>query len=213
MRVRHQILVEVTIAQAVAQQLCDRVAVASKLARERDDCHTLSPSRTNRGASYHNIRKLSTFLSKFHHQSFILRSLCRGAKRRSRRCILICTVKYSHQLVFSIVLAAFFLLTGVNRAFRYEKARDLFPWVRDVPRTLVQFIGIVEILGAVGLILPALTGIYSWLTPVAAVALCLLMLMAAVFHAVRREKAEAALNVLLLIMLGFVAYLRWPLMP
>lgn len=111
------------------------------------------------------------------------------------------------------MLAAFFLLTGVNRAFRYEKARDLFPWVRDVPRTLVQFIGIVEILGAVGLILPALTGIYSWLTPVAAVALCLLMLMAAVFHAVRREKAEAALNVLLLIMLGFVAYLRWPLMP
>ena len=115
--------------------------------------------------------------------------------------------------VFSIVLAAVFLLTGVTKAFRYEKARDLFPWVKDVPRALVQVIGIAEILGAVGLILPALTGIYSWLTPVAAVALALLMLMAAMFHTLRREKAEAALNVVLLFMLAFVAYLRWPLMP
>ena len=115
--------------------------------------------------------------------------------------------------VFSIVLSVVFLITGVNRAFRYEKSRDLFPWVKDVPRALVQAIGIAEILGALGLILPVVTGIYSWLTPVAAAALALLMFMAAMFHAQRREKAEAALNVLLLIMLVFIAYIRWPLMP
>lgn len=115
--------------------------------------------------------------------------------------------------VFSIVLAVVFFITGVNKAFRYEKARDLFPWVKDLPRALVQVIGIAEILGALGLILPAATGAYPWLTPVAAAALALLMLMAAVFHALRHEKAEAALNVLLMIMLAFVAYLRWPLMP
>jgi uncharacterized membrane protein len=115
--------------------------------------------------------------------------------------------------VFSIVLALVFLLTGVNMAFRYEKVRDLFPWVKDVPRALVRTIGIAEILGALGLILPVATGIYPWLTPVAAVALALLMFMAAMFHAQRREMAEAALNVLLLIMLAFIAYIRWPLMP
>jgi uncharacterized membrane protein len=115
--------------------------------------------------------------------------------------------------VFSIVLAAVFLLTGVNKAFRYEKARDLFPWVKDVPRALAQAIGIAEILGALGLILPALTGIYAWLTPIAAAALALLMLMAAVFHTLRHERTEAALNVVLLLMLAFVAYVRWPLMP
>jgi len=114
--------------------------------------------------------------------------------------------------VFSIVLAAVFLITGVNRVFRYEKSRELFPWVKDVPRTLVQVIGIAEILGALGLILPALTGITSWLTPVAAVALALLMLMAATFHTIRHERAEAALNIVLMLMLAFVAYLRWPLM-
>ena len=115
--------------------------------------------------------------------------------------------------VFSSVLAAVFLIMGFNRVFRYEKARNLFPWVKDLPRALVQIIGIAEILGALGLILPVLTGIYSWLTPVAAVALALLMFMAAMFNAVRRQRADAAMNVLLLIMLAFVAYIRWPLMP
>jgi uncharacterized membrane protein len=115
--------------------------------------------------------------------------------------------------VFSIVLALVFLLTGVNMAFRYEKVRDLFPWVKDVPRALVQTIGVAEILGALGLILPVITGIYPWLTPVAAVALALLMLLAAVFHLLRRETMEAGINVLLLILLVIVAYVRWPLMP
>ena len=115
--------------------------------------------------------------------------------------------------VFSVVLAVVFLLTGMTRVFRYEKARDLFPWVKNLPRALVQAIGIAEILGALGLILPAVTGIYSWLTPVAAIGLALLIFMAAVFHTTRREMADAALNVMLLILLVFVAYVRWPLMP
>jgi uncharacterized membrane protein len=55
-------------------------------------------------------------------------------------------------------------ITGVIKVFRYEKSRDLLPWVKDVPRVLVQVIGIVEILGALGLNLPAATGIYPWLT-------------------------------------------------
>lgn len=74
-----------------------------------------------------------------------------------------------------------FLVTGVNRAFRYEKARELFPWVKSLPRAPVQFISIAEILGALGLILPAATGIYAWLTPVAAVALALFMFMESCF--------------------------------
>lgn len=114
---------------------------------------------------------------------------------------------------FSIVLAAVFLVTGVMKVFRYEKSRDLLPWVKDVPRALVQGIGVAEILGALGLVLPAVTGIYSWLTPVAAVGLALLMLIALVFHLLRRETTESGINVLLLIMLVIVAYVRWPLMP
>ena len=115
--------------------------------------------------------------------------------------------------VFSFVLAVIFFITGVFKVFRYEKSRDLLPWVKDVPRALTQTIGVAEILGALGLILPVLTGFYSWLTPVAAVGLALLMLFAAMYHFFRRETREAGINVLLLIMLVIVAYARWPLMP
>lgn len=115
--------------------------------------------------------------------------------------------------VFSIVLAVVFILTGIYKTIRYEKGRDLLPWVKDVPRVLVQVIGIFEILGALGLLLPVMTGIYAWLTPVAAVSLAVLMLLASLFHALRREFLEAGINILLLILLAFVAYIRWPLMP
>ncbi|MBN2146896.1 MAG: DoxX family protein [Anaerolineales bacterium] len=115
--------------------------------------------------------------------------------------------------VFSTVLVAAFFIMGLIRVFRYEKARDLFPWVRAVPRGLAQVIGAAEILGALGLILPAATNIYPWLTPLAAVALAVLMVLAAGFNILRQEKEEAGLSLLLLIMLALVAYLRWQLMP
>jgi hypothetical protein len=49
--------------------------------------------------------------------------------------------------------------------------------------------------------------------PVAAIALGLLMLMAASFHAVRRESDQTLLNALLLILLAVVVYSRWSLLP
>jgi uncharacterized membrane protein len=115
--------------------------------------------------------------------------------------------------VFSAVLALVFLIVGVVHAFRYEVARKRLPWFEDVPRALVGVIGIVEILGAVGLILPAATGIYPWLTTVAAGALGILMFMAAQFHLRRHENMEAGLSLMLLVFLAFVAYVRWPLLP
>ena len=111
--------------------------------------------------------------------------------------------------MFSVVLALVFLITGVNKALRYDQAKKLFPWVNDIPRALARGIGFAEILGALGLILPAATGIYPWLTPVAAGALALLMVLATLFHARRREKSDIGLSVLLLLLAAFVAYGRW----
>jgi len=113
--------------------------------------------------------------------------------------------------VFSIVLALIFLITGVSRALRYQQTRKFFAWVNDVPRPLVQVIGFVEILGALGLILPVATGIYPWLTLVAAGALALLLILAILFHAQRHEGSEIGAPVLLLLMIAFVAYGRWAL--
>lgn len=114
--------------------------------------------------------------------------------------------------VFSVVLALVFLIVGLVKVFKVELARDRFPWVNDVPRALVTVIGIAEILGALGLVLPVATGIYPGLTPVAAAALAILMLMAGTFHGQRREYQEASVNALLLIMTALIAYARWPLL-
>ncbi len=98
------------------------------------------------------------------------------------------------------------------KALCYELAGKSFHWVKDVPRALVRVTSIAEILGAVGLIVPAATGFCGWLTPLAAVVLGLHMLLAAAFHLPRHEDSEAGLSVILLL-LAFVAYVRWPLMP
>jgi uncharacterized membrane protein YphA (DoxX/SURF4 family) len=77
--------------------------------------------------------------------------------------------------VLQTVLAAPFLGLGVVKAFQYEQASARSKWIKDVSRNLLAFIGICEILGGVGLILPAMTGILPWLTPLAALGLATIM--------------------------------------
>lgn len=82
-----------------------------------------------------------------------------------------------------------------------------------VPKPLLTFIGVAEILGGVGLIAPAATGILPWLTPLAAAALALVMLLARGFHAMRREYPNIVNNLVLLAVAAFVAYGRWMAAP
>ncbi len=114
--------------------------------------------------------------------------------------------------VIAVLLALAFLAAG-TKAFRYEQARQQLQWVKDVPRGLVALIGSAEILGALGLVLPAATGILPWLTPVAAVGLVVVMALASGFHASRHEYSGIGLNLVLLLLAAFVAYGRLMLVP
>src|SRR5690606_167948 len=107
------------------------------------------------------------------------------------------------------LLAAAFIFAGVNKAFRYEYAHATLPWVKDVPRGLTNFIGVAELLGGLGLLLPALTGIMPWLTPLAATGLALVMVLAAGFHMTRKEWPAIGFNMALLVLAVFVAYGRF----
>jgi hypothetical protein len=62
---------------------------------------------------------------------------------------------------------------------------------------LVLVIGLAEVLGAAGLVLPAATGVLSWLTPLAAAGLALTMLLATLFHLARDEVTQAPQPLLL----------------
>ena len=112
-----------------------------------------------------------------------------------------------------ILLALTFLTAGVLHGFRYEQAQRLLPWASAVPREQLRLIGLLELLGAVGVILPAVTGVLPWLTPLAAVGLALIMLSAIVFHLSRREWPNALGLSLVLAVAIFVAVGRYVIVP
>lgn len=115
--------------------------------------------------------------------------------------------------ILQVLLAAMFLMVGVLHGFQQERAKAQMKWPAALQPGLLTFIGVCEILGAVGVILPALTGILTWLTPLAALGLASMMVLAAGFHALRREYPNIVFNLILLALTAFVAYGRWVLAP
>ena len=115
--------------------------------------------------------------------------------------------------VLQVLLGLAFLMVGYNHGFNIEKARTQMQWMTAVPDNLLRFIGVSEILGGIGLILPAVTGILPQLTAWAAAGLSVIMILAALFHLQRREYLAIAINLVLLALAGFVAYGRFVLVP
>ncbi|MBE2222148.1 MAG: DoxX family protein [Anaerolineae bacterium] len=117
--------------------------------------------------------------------------------------------------IVQILLAIVFLMAGFMKATQSKEAmiEKGLDWVEGLPLGAVRTIGIVEILGAIGLILPALTGILPWLTPLAAIGLALTMIGAIILHVSRKEYQGAIANLVLLLMALFVAYGRFVLVP
>ncbi|MFJ2032050.1 DoxX family protein [Streptosporangium sp. NPDC087985] len=108
------------------------------------------------------------------------------------------------------LIAAAFLLGGLAKAIQpREKLAGNMPWVQDFSNGQVKAIGTVEALAAIGLILPAVTGILPVLTPLAAAGLVITMIAAAVVHARRGEYPGIAVNVVLLVLAAFVAWGRF----
>ena len=86
-------------------------------------------------------------------------------------------------------------------------------YMLEIPPRFRRFIGAAEILAGPGLILPALTGILPWLTPLAAVGLIIVMLGALIFHIRRKEYPNIGMNLVLLVLAVFVAYGRFGVIP
>jgi uncharacterized membrane protein YphA (DoxX/SURF4 family) len=83
----------------------------------------------------------------------------------------------------------------------------------SMPRWFQLFLGIAEVLAAVGLTLPGLTRILPWLVTWAAVGIMIVMVSATIFHLARSEFSSAAITLLLLVMATFVAYMRHRVLP
>lgn len=107
------------------------------------------------------------------------------------------------------LLAGMFIMAGFMKASQpMEALVEALPWVTATPLGLVRFIGICEILGGLGLLLPSLLRIKPTLTVWAALGLVTVMVLAAGFHATRSEFSAIGMNVILMAVAAFIAWGR-----
>ena len=83
----------------------------------------------------------------------------------------------------------------------------------SLPRWFQLFLGVAEISAAVGLTLPGIARVQTWLVSCAAAGIMIVMICATVYHVARGEVGSAVTTVVLLAMATFVAYMRWRVAP
>jgi uncharacterized membrane protein YphA (DoxX/SURF4 family) len=112
--------------------------------------------------------------------------------------------------VIAGVLAVAFLAAGATKLTQpKERLATSMGWVEDFSPGAVKLIGALEVLAAIGLVLPAALDIVPVLVPLAAVGLVALMIGAALTHARRKEFPMIAINVVLLVLAALVAWGRF----
>ena len=114
--------------------------------------------------------------------------------------------------VAQILLAAMFGMAGIMKTLQTARAKEQLPWAKNRSDAFVRFVGISELLGALGLTLPLLTGVLPWLTVLAAIGLTLIQLLA-IFteHLPKKEYNVIPINVILIAIAVFIVLGRWTL--
>ena len=113
--------------------------------------------------------------------------------------------------VLQVLLAVAFFAHGWM--FLFPPASIAAQMNAALPRWFQLFLGVAEILAAVGLTLPGLTRIQPWLVPCAAAGVMFVMVNATFYHIVRNEMSSAVITAVLLAVATFVAYMRWRVLP
>ena len=107
----------------------------------------------------------------------------------------------------------YFILVGISHFIVPEGLPSQMDWMYALDDSTHIVVGIAEILGGLGLILPSVTRIQPQLTVYAAAGLVLVMIGAAVFHVNRGEGVSIAQNVIIGALLAFIGYGRRTLYP
>jgi len=113
--------------------------------------------------------------------------------------------------IAAVLLALAFLFAGALKLTQPKSAlaERGMGWTESFSPGAIKVIGALEVLAAVGLVLPALFGVVPVLVPLAATGLVLLMVGAAITHGRRGETPMIAVNVVLLLLAAFVAWGRF----
>ncbi|MFO7193084.1 MULTISPECIES: DoxX family protein [Thermocrispum] len=119
------------------------------------------------------------------------------------------TAAWAVQVILAVMLFGAGLAKATQKREQLQALSPNMAWTEDFGDVTIRLIGIAEVLGALGLILPLWTGIAPVLTPVAAVGLTVIMIGAAVTHLRRNEFNAMAPPVVLAAGAIFVAWARF----
>ncbi|WP_394214244.1 DoxX family protein [Brachybacterium vulturis] len=113
--------------------------------------------------------------------------------------------------ILAFLLAAIFVVTGVVKLVTARDQQiDRTPYVEDFPQVVIRGIGVLEILGAIGLLLPALLDVATVLVPLAGAGLAITMVFAALVHTRRGDGVAATMpSIVLALVSVFVAWSRF----
>jgi uncharacterized membrane protein YphA (DoxX/SURF4 family) len=108
-----------------------------------------------------------------------------------------------------VLLALAFVASGLMKITTpIEQLQAQMPWTTGAMGSLVRFIGVAELLGGIGVVLPAATRIKPQLAVLAALGLATVMVLASITHLTRGEAGMVPVNVVLFAVAAFVAWGR-----
>ena len=113
--------------------------------------------------------------------------------------------------IVQVLLAVAFFAHGLLFFFPPPDLVELMN--ESLPRWFQLFLGVAEVLAAVGLTLPGLTRVMPWLVTWAAGGIMIVMVSATVYHVARNEMSSAVITLVLLVMATVVAYMRHRVLP
>ena len=113
--------------------------------------------------------------------------------------------------IVQTILAAMMIVLGIGKTFQPKEKLSKFSWTTCSSERYIRFVGISELLIGAGLVLPQLTGILPILAPLAALSLCMIMVLAIAEHVKNKEIHEIGKNVIIILLAAFVAVERFVL--
>ncbi|XVU29427.1 DoxX family protein [Actinoplanes sp. CA-054009] len=116
-------------------------------------------------------------------------------------------MEIAYWIVAGLLALVYLYSGGLKVARSRDQLRPMMGWVDAVPLPLIRTIGVLEILGAVGLVFPPLTGILPGLALAASVGLVLVQIGGIALHLSRGEARLIGFNIVLLVLAAVAVWL------
>ena len=107
--------------------------------------------------------------------------------------------------VTQILLALIYGSAAFRKLFQLEKVRANQEWARQSSDGYIRFVAVSQLLGVAGMLFPIPTGIFPWLTPLAAIGFCIIQILAAERHIRLKEYKSLPMNLFLFALSLFIA--------